>query len=261
MFDFHMHSNISFDGHDTPEAMLRTAEKKQLKEICFTEHFDYQFGKDEQDMVFDADLYRTLLDPLTSDQVKIRRGIEFGLYSYNQEQMADEIAKRKYDYVIGSIHFVDGIDVYFPEFWVGKTIAEAEQRFLEQTLACVRAHSGFDVLGHLTYLSKSSAHPANRAIEYHYYRELIDEILRTLVDKGIGIEVNTSGMHRVKCFLPDAPYLRRFRELGGEIVTVGSDAHTANRVGEDIDEACDMLRDIFGYVCTFADRKPIFHKL
>ena len=261
MFDFHMHSIISFDGHDTPATMLRAAEEKGLKEICFTEHTDYQKDKLVQDMVFDPQLYHALLDPLHSDKVQIRRGIEFGLKEYNMEQLKTDISKRRYDFVIGSIHFVDEIDVYFPEFWDGRTIAEAECRFMEQTLSCVQAHEGFDVLGHLTYLSKSNSHPSNRPLDYEAHRELTDEILRTLVNKGIGLEINTSGMHRVHRFLPDEKYLRRFRELGGEIVTVGSDAHTHDRVGQHTKDACDLLRDIFGYVCTFEDRKPIFHKL
>ena len=261
MFDFHMHSIISFDGHDRPEDMVKAAENNGLKEICFTEHADYQIGKQIQDMVFDLQLYHSLLDTLSSDKLKIRRGIEFGLKEYNAEQLKKDLAKRAYDFVIGSVHFVDEIDVYFPEFWEGRTIAAAEQRFMEQTLSCVQEHDEFDVLGHLTYLSKSSAHPTNRPIEYEDHHELIDEILRILVNKGIGLEINTSGMYRVGRFLPDEPYLRRFRELGGEIVTVGSDAHTIDRVGQYTKEACDLLRDIFGYVCTFEDRKPIFHKL
>jgi histidinol-phosphatase (PHP family) len=93
------------------------------------------------------------------------------------------------------------------------------------------------------------------------HRELIDEILRTLADKGKGMEMNTSGVNRCGGYLPTADYFRRFKELGGEIVTVGSDAHTADRVGEYTFEACEILKDIFGYVCTFEDRKPIFHKL
>lgn len=261
MFDFHMHSIISFDGQERPEFMVRAAEEKGLKEICFTEHADYQKGKNMQDMVFDMQSYHSLLDSLCSNTVKIRRGIEFGLKEYNAEQLKKDLAKRTYDFVIGSVHFVDEIDVYFPEFWEGRTIAAAEQRFMEQTLCCVQAHDGFDVLGHLTYISKSSSHPCNRPLEFETYREFTDEILRILVSKGIGLEVNTSGMCRVGRFLPDEPYLRRFKELGGEIVTVGSDAHTLDRVGQHSKEACDLLRDIFGYVCTFEDRKPIFHKL
>ena len=74
------------------------------------------------------------------------------------------------------------------------------------------------------------------------------------------MEVNTSGMDRVGEFLPSKAFLKRFRELGGEIVTVGSDAHNADRVGQYTKEAIEMVKDIFGYVCTFENRKPIFHK-
>jgi histidinol-phosphatase (PHP family) len=73
--------------------------------------------------------------------------------------------------------------------------------------------------------------------------------------------MNSSGVDRTGGFLPTADVVRRFRELGGEIVTIGSDAHKSDRVGQYSKEACDILKDIFGYVCTFEDRKPIFHKL
>ena len=89
----------------------------------------------------------------------------------------------------------------------------------------------------------------------------MEEILDTLVRKGKGLEINTSGLDRIGDFFPGREYLRRFRELGGEIVTVGSDAHTLNRVGRQIPEALDVLKEIFGYVCTFEGRKPVFHRL
>ena len=125
----------------------------------------------------------------------------------------------------------------------------------------MEAHNDFDVLAHLTYISKCRAHPAPRPVPYEEHGDLLDEILRTLARKGKGLEINTSGVDRCGDFLPYTPYFRRFKELGGEIVTVGSDAHTADRVGQYSADACAILKDIFGYVCTFEDRKPIFHKL
>jgi histidinol-phosphatase (PHP family) len=156
---------------------------------------------------------------------------------------------------------VDDLDVYYPEYWAGKSVFQAERRYLEATLDCVRVHDDFDVLAHLTYIAKTHCHPAPRPVPFAEHRELIDEILRTLADKGKGMEMNTSGVNRCGGYLPTADYFRRFKELGGEIVTVGSDAHTADRVGEYTFEACEILKDIFGYVCTFEDRKPVFHKL
>ena len=90
---------------------------------------------------------------------------------------------------------------------------------------------------------------------------MLDEILKTLAAKGKGLEMNTSGVDRSVGFLPTIDFFRRFQELGGEIVTVGSDAHRCERVGQYCDTAEKLLGDIFGYVCTFQDRQPIFHKI
>lgn len=261
MFDFHMHTIVSFDGTEEPIAMVRAAEAAGLQEICFTDHVDYDPLAAEQTMNFDTQAYNDAYDGLESDKVLIRRGMEFGLELDNQQQFKKDLSRRPFDFVLGSVHFVDNYDVYFPEFWAGKTLLQAEQRYLEHTLHCVQAHTDFDVLAHLTYLAKARSNPQNRPLELKTHREVIDAILQELVRKGKGLEVNTSGKDKCGVFLPEREYLLRFKELGGRIVTVGSDAHQAVRVGQYSREACQMLKEIFGYVCTFEDRKPIFHKL
>lgn len=261
MFDYHMHSVVSFDGHDQPQAMVDAAVKAGLKEICFTDHIDYFANVDVQEWVFDTDVYNGAYDGLSHPELKIRRGLEFGLKPYNAPALRQDLQRRHFDFVLGSVHFVDELDVYYAEYWDGKTIHQAERRYLEEVLACVQAHEDFDVLGHLTYISKCRAHPSPRPVVMDDHRELIDEILRILAAKGKGMEMNTSGVDRCGDFLPYEPFFRRFKELGGEIVTVGSDAHNAARVGQYTHRACEILKDIFGYVCTFEDRKPIFHRL
>ena len=261
MFDYHMHSRVSFDGHDRGMDMALAAKAAGLKEICFTDHLDYDPLGRMGVMAFDTAAYHAEYDALEVPGLKIRKGMEFGMTVDNRARFQKDLRRRHFDFVLGSIHFVDDQDVYFPPFWEGKSVFEAERRYLEATLACVRIHDDFDVLAHLTYIGKTTAHPAPRPVPYAEHRELVDEILKTLAAKGKGLELNTSGMDRCGAFLPTADYFRRFKELGGRIVTVGSDAHTAARVGQYSMEACDILRDIFGYVCTFEDRKPIFHKL
>ena len=261
MFDFHMHSTVSFDGHDTPGQMLQAAQAVGLKEICFTDHIDYEPGVEDQTMVFDTGRYLEAYSSLSHPAVQIRRGMEFGMSPDNVEAFRKDLQRYPFDFVLGSVHFVDDLDVYFQPYWEGKTIHQAEERYLQETLACVKAHNDFDVLAHLTYISKCRAHPGPRPVPYEEHRDLLDEILRTLAQKGKGLEMNTSGVDRCGDFLPYAPYFRRFKELGGEIITIGSDAHTASRVGQYSDRACEILKDIFGYVCTFEARKPTFHKL
>ena len=261
MFDYHMHSRVSFDGHHTGRAMAEAALAAGLKEICFTDHLDYdplgQMGK----LDFDTEAYNAEYDHLELPGLKIRRGAEFGMDIHNLEQFQKDLQRRHFDYVLGSVHFVDDLDVYYEGYWRGKTVFQAERRYLEATLDTVRLHNDFDVLAHLTYIGKTKCHPAPRAVPYEEHRELIDEILRVVAAKGKGLEMNSSGVDRCGGFLPTIDYFRRFQELGGEIVTIGSDAHTSDRVGQYANDACMLLKDVFGYVCTFEDRKPIFHKL
>lgn len=260
MFDYHIHSKVSFDGHNSGRQLAAAARDAGLTEICFTDHMDYIRNVHTQPLVFTLDDYSREYDGWELDGLKIRRGVEFGLYDDNQQQLKDALNERNYDYVLGSVHFVDDLDVYFSEYWENKTVFEAEHRFLEGTLACVQAHEDFDVLAHMTFLSKSRANPTKAILPYEPHREIIDEILRTLAAKGKGLEMNTSGVDRCGGFLPTADFFRRFKELGGEVVTIGSDAHRCNRVGQYSKEAQEILTDIFGYVCTFEERRPIFHK-
>ena len=261
MFDYHMHTVVSFDGKERGTDMVKAALAAGLKEICFTDHLDYDPLGKMGILAFDTAVYNAEYDHLEVPGLKIRRGMEFGMTVDNREQFKKDLQRRKFDFVLGSIHFVDDLDVYFEEYWHDKTVFEAERRFLEATLDCVRLHDDFDVLAHLTYIGKTTAHHCPRTVPYGEHRELIDEILKIVADKGKGLEINTSGVDRCGGFLPTVDYFRRFKELGGEIVTIGSDAHTASRVGQYAFDACEIFKNIFGYVCTFEDRKPIFHKL
>lgn len=261
MYDFHIHSRVSFDGRDRGLDLALAAATAGLREICFTDHLDYDPMGTIADMAFDTADYNSEYEGLSVPGLKIRLGVEFGMTPDNREQFHRDLKRRDFDFVLGSVHFTDGLDVFFSEYWMGKTVFEAERRYLEETLRCVESHDDFDVLAHLNFVSKSPAHPAPRPLPYADHREIVDEILKALVRKGKGMEMNTSGIDRRAGFLPTEEIIRRFHELGGQIVTVGSDAHRCERVGQYIPEACGLLRDIFGYVCTFENRQPVFHKL
>ena len=261
MFDFHLHSSVSFDSVCKAEDILKKAEQTGLKEICFTDHFDFNDDKTKKHDIFSIDDYRNAYDGLCSDKVKIRRGVEFGLTHWNQKELADLLASYPFDFVIGSVHFAGGYDPYYPEFWTKNGIDEGFEKYLIQTLNCVKNQKDFDVLGHLNYVCKSEHNPTKKPLFYEDYSDICDEIMKTLAQNGRGMEINTSGMDRVGDFLPSATFIKRFHELGGEIITVGSDSHDNTRVGQYIDDALCIAKDVFGYVCTFENRKPIFHKL
>lgn len=261
MFDFHLHSKLSFDSICEPKDIILAAERMGLREICFTDHYDFNSDKNAEHRIFTPEEYFSLYGHLTSDKLKIRRGIEYSLTEWDKSEL--KVVERDFDpdYIIGSVHFIDGLDPWQKEYWETRTVDEAFTDYLLGTLNCVKIHDSYDALGHINYVCKSSSNPTKEPLRYKDYSDIIDEILKEIISKGKGLEINTSGVDRVGAFLPSIDYFRRFKELGGEIVTVGSDAHTADRVGQYTGDACRLFSEIFGYVCTFEKRKPIFHKL
>lgn len=262
MFDFHLHSNVSHDSQATPESLIQAALQAGLQEICFTDHLDYFQGFPHETQAYWVEDYNKAYDRLSAPGLKIRRGTEVSLDRWSLPMAEQDLQLRPYDFVIGSLHFLRQQDIYVNDaFWAQRPQQEIIREYFEEILKCVQSFDNFDVLGHLTYISKCGSNPDRRAIPYRDHREIVDEILKALAMKGKGLEINTSGVDLIGAFLPHEEYLRRFRELGGQIVTVGSDAHQAHRVGQYTREACALAREIFGHVCTFEERKPIFHKL
>ena len=261
MFDFHLHSKVSFDSECNPAEIVTAAEKMNLKEICFTDHYDYNDDSAKKPDIFGIDDYKAAYGQLNSDKVIIRRGIEFGLTHWNTAELDSILSQFDFDFVIGSVHYTGGFDPYYKAFWEHNGVEEGFLKYLLQTLKCVNVHDNFDVLGHINYVCKSEHSPTKEPLFYNDYSEVCDEIMSTLAKKGKGMEINTSGMDRVGAFLPDITYIKRFKELGGEIITVGSDSHNGERVGQYIDDALAIAKEVFGYVCTFENRKVKFHKL
>lgn len=261
MFDFHLHSRVSFDS-DCPAAdIVKAAEKSGLREICFTDHYDFNDDPAGDHDLFTPEGYSNEYDSLTSDKVKIRRGVEFGLTTWNQNELDNLMSTRDFDFVIGSVHNVGGFDPYFKDFWLHHGQEAGFEKYLLGTLECVKAHDNFDVLGHINYVCKSAHNPTKKALRYEDYPDICDEILKILAQNGKGMEINTSGFDIVGEFLPSYSYLKRFKELGGEIVTIGSDSHDASRVGQYADGALQLAKEVFGHVCTFENRKAVYHKL
>lgn len=261
MFDFHMHSSVSHDSDTLAADMLSAAEKNGLREICFTDHYDLHDYPDGKPFIFTLDDYSSAYDSLASRTVNIRRGVEMGLTLWNAPNIDDFLSKRNFDFVIGSIHYADGTDPYSAPYWKNRSVKESFRSYLERTLKCVEIHSNFDVLGHLTYVCKSPNSPTHEPLLYSDFSDIVDEILKKLVSKGKGLEINTSGLVSVGELLPSKEFVNRYKDFGGEIITIGSDAHSPDRVGQNVDKALALAKDVFGYVCTYNERRPVFHKL
>ena len=261
MFDYHLHSSVSFDSKCPPADLVRTAEQVGLREICFTDHYDFNDVFKEKRDLFTIEQYRDAYSGLHSDLVTIRHGVEFGLTSWNQDELRALLDLYDFDFVIGSVHSINGYDAVSKKYWATNDADTAFEKYLSQTLACVKAHDNFDVLGHMNYVCKSGHSPTHKPLRYEDYHDICDEIMRELVQKGKGMEINTSGVDKVGDFLPSLDFIKRFRQLGGEIITIGSDSHSSLRVGQYMSGALQIAKEVFGYVCTFEKRNAVFHKL
>lgn len=263
--DYHNHTAFSADCEATAQSMIEKAIDLGLSYLCITDHMDPDMNFPGLDFTFDLPEYfvkHKEWKERYGDKITVLTGIELGLQPHIAEVLKQVLAAGTYDFVIGSVHVADRIDPYLPEYWVGKTEHEGVLLYYENILECLEVFDDFDVFGHLDYIVRYSP---TKAENYSYlkYKEIIDEILKTLISKNIGLELNTAGLKYGLGFAhPHTDILKRYKELGGEIVTIGSDAHKPEHLAYDFDKVPDILKSCgFEYYTMFRNRKPEFIKL
>ena len=267
LWDCHMHSSFSADSDPPTEDMIRRSIALGLEGICFTEHLDPDYPPTPDDLEFSLDLpayYKRLMElkEAYKDQISIRFGIEIGLQLHLGEYFHNLLRKYPFDFVIGSSHVVHGQDPYYREFFKGRKESECYMEYFESILENLAVFSEMDVYGHIDYVVRYGPNQ-NREYSYGRYQDILDEILLTIISKGCGIELNTGGFHYgLGEPNPCRAVIRRYRQLGGEIITIGADAHGPDKIAYAFDKAADILADCgFTYYTVFKDRKPEFIKL
>lgn len=267
--DFHLHSSFSGDSDTPMEAMILKGIELGLTEMCFTEHNDFDYPVDNSHPVGfwevnpDAYLYDFLkLREKYADKITLLFGVELGLQPHLSKRNAAFAKAHDYDFIIGSSHLCNGEDPYYASFYEGRPQAEAYREYFESILENLKIYSNFDVYGHLDYVVRYGPQK-DEGYSYELYRELFDKILTKLIDMEKGIEVNTGGLAKgMRDAHPCRGILKRYRELGGEIVTAGSDAHKPELIAHAFDRAGEILKDCgFRYYAVYEKRQPVFHKL
>ena len=236
LWDCHMHSSFSADSETPMENMIQAAVDNGLTGICFTEHLDPDYPETPENLDFSLDIpaYRQRLFELADafrDQITVNFGIELGLQPHLSESFSGLLKEIPFDFVIGSSHVVHGYDPYYPSYFEGRKESACYMEYFESILENVAAFDEMDVYGHIDYVVRYGPNPGG----YHY---------------GLG-EPN-----------PCVNVIRRYHELGGEIITIGADAHTPDKIAYAFDKAADVLRECgFSYYTVFKNRQPVFHKL
>lgn len=267
--DYHLHSYFSGDSSAPMEEMIKKGISLGLKTMCFTEHMDldYVYENPEDNGMFElnTDSYLYELATLKSKyegQIKLLFGVELGVQPQLRRELALYAKSFPFDFIIASSHLCNGRDPYYPAFYEGRSDEEAYLEYFSSILGNLRAFDNFDVYGHLDYVVRYGK-TKDENYRYETYRDVLDQILTTLLEKEKGIEVNTSAIgYRLKELNPCTDIIRRYRELGGEIITIGSDAHTPENIARGFDRAAGVLSSCgFKYYATFENRMPEFHRL
>lgn len=273
--DYHVHTEFSDDSTYPMEQVVKDAIALGLDEICLTDHVDYGIKVDwdcgeeiryrNGEPLANVDYPRYMAEiervrQLYDGQIAIKTGLEFGVQVHTIPQFEALFRRYPFDFILLSIHQVEDKEFWTQDFQAGRSQREYNERYYEEMLRVIQSYKDYSVLGHMDLIKRY-----DRAGVYPFekVRPMIAEILRTVISDGKGIEVNTSS-HRygLSDSMPSAELLRLYRDLGGEIVTIGSDSHRPEHLGTWLQDTENQLRALgFQYFCTFQKMRPSFHSI
>lgn len=286
--DYHMHCEFSDDSKEPMENQVEQAVKLGLNEICFTDHVDYGIKRDWDDPA--GILYRggdgvntnaDSLEPLANvnypeyfaklhelktkyrSQILVKQGLEFGIQTITLTQYEHlyERYQKELDFILLSMHQVDNMEFWNGAFMQGRSQQEYNEKYYREIYEVQKQFKHYACLAHLDLLVRYD--PAG-IYPFEKVKDMIAEILRQAIRDNKGIEVNTSSWHYgLTDTQPSRAILRLYKDLGGKIVTVGSDAHSTKYLGDHIKDAYEILKNEIGIneICTFDHMTPVFHQI
>ena len=277
LIDCHNHSTNSPDGHSSPEEMLMTAMEKGFSAHALTDHCEvnrwfsiehYGAEPNEYDTYdFGADFEKsmkqnTALKEKYAGKFNFLCGIELGQAPFDFGLSEAIVSDKRLDFVIGSIHQIKAKDDFAFLDYANNDIDKLLTDYYDDMYSLCKWNK-FDILGHLTYPLRYIEGENGIKVDMSKYEEIIRLCFKTLIENGKGIEINTSGLRQAygQAF-PNLYWVKMFREMGGEILSLGSDAHTAEDLGKGIEDGAKIALEAgFTHLCYFKERKPNFIKI
>lgn len=269
LFDNHNHSQFSFDGKmTTVQASARAAMSAGLGGICFSDHCDHYVPplkaefEDVQKEYFNvpeqqAEISR--VQDILGDSLKILKGIEIGMYEECHKQIRNVLSSNKFDQVIASVHYIEQTDPYYGGYYDGKDWKEAYGGYLATIYREMTWLGDFDIMGHFDYIVRYAPYPVI-SIRYRDFSDIFDEMFRYLINEGKALEINTKSYegHRGRIVELDHNVLLRYREMGGEIISLGSDSHEPTRVGAGFTLHAELLKSLgFRWTAHYEQRRLV----
>lgn len=270
--DYHIHTSYSDDSSHEMEDVIIDALELCLEEICFTDHVDYGVKIDHdanvkdnhENPVMNVDYpayFReiAILKEKYRDMITIKKGLEFGIQTHTINDFEKLYQSYEMDFVILSIHQVGDKEFWDYAFQKDKSLEEYTFAYYQELLEVVSSFKNYSVLGHLDMIVRYS----EGKVPFASIEGIIKKILEVVIEDGKGIEINTSSKrYGLDDLTPSRDILRLYRELGGKIITIGSDSHNKSHLGFAIDQTrAELARLGFESYCTYESMKPIFHKL
>ena len=252
IFDSHSHTAFSGDSEMKAEEALAAADVAGIG-LVFTEHLDLDYPGDI-DFTFDPATYWQQYEPLRGDRLML--GIEVGMQSATAERSRAFVDTVPFDLVIGSVHMVDGKDIYYKEAYGNLSKAEFFHKYYQQMADNIRQHGFIDVLGHIDYIARYAPYE-DPEISYGSFQADIDAVLKAAIETDTVLELNTRRLGSRLAVKELLPVYSRYRELGGRFVTLGSDAHTADAIGGNFRIARELVEAVGLKTVTFRERKIV----
>ena len=268
LFDNHSHSQFSFDGGKTTVmASAVSAREKGLSGICFTDHCDFYVPPMKAAFehlvpeTFDVKAQQDEIDRVNretgSKGFRVFKGVEIGLQKNSREKIREFLSENSFDGIIASVHYLDETDPFFGGYYQGKDWKTAYGHYLETLYEAMKWLGDFDIMGHYDYVARYAPYP-QESIFYNDFSDIFDEILKYLAENGKALEINTKTYQDYRGRTPvlDKNILLRFREFGGEAISLGSDSHDPVRPGDKFERYAGFIRNAgFRFIAHFENRR------
>ncbi len=264
--DMHTHSNNSFDAKNTVDEMCRAAIDRGLYALAVTDHCEapfIRFGDDCEFGCFDRLIPKSYSEACAAREkyagkLKVIRGLELGEPCHDPAATEHALAYGDFDFVLASVHNLKNMQDFYYMNYSGVDVDKLLAKYFTE-LCETASFPHFDSLSHLTYPLRYIVAGTGRFPDLSKHMDLIDEVFKILIKNKKALEINVSGLFKeLKSTLPDETLVRRFKELGGEYVTVGTDAHSADMVGRGIEQGIAVAKAAgFDGCVIFEKHKPV----
>lgn len=268
LFDNHNHSEFSFDGkRSSVEGCAAAARSLNFGGIAFTDHCDHFVPKMKANMenlipeVFDVQAQQKEIERVQQiyPDLKLLKGIEVGMHEDCHEPIRKILNDYSFDQIIASVHYLDGIDPFYGGYYEGKEWRYAYGHYLETIHKEMTWLMDFDILGHFDYIVRYAPY-AQTSMKYQDFSDILDSIFKVLIHEGKALEINTKSYmdYKGRMVTADPEVLKRYRELGGEIISLGSDSHSPDRLGDNFLTHVHMLKSLgFRWTAHYEGRRLV----